>query len=93
MVNKETVRKVAETARISLTSQEVDKFEKELNEILESFSILEKAPTEGIKPSFQPIDLKNITRKDEVEPSLPREKALANTKNKEGPYFKGPKVV
>jgi len=93
MVNKETVRKVAVTARLSLTPEEVDRFERDLNEILEAFAILEKAPTEGVKPSFQPIDIKNVTRKDEVEKSLPREKALANTANKEGPYFKGPKVV
>ena len=91
MVDKKTVQKVAEVARLNLSEKELEQFQKDLNEILQAFSILEKAPQ--AKPSFQPIEIKNATRKDEVEDSLPREKALANTKNKEDGYFKGPKVV
>jgi len=93
MAGKKTVERVAEIARISLTSQETKRMEKDLNEILKAFRVLERASTKGIKPSFQPIEIKNATRKDEVEDSLPRKKAMANTKNKEKGFFKGPRVV
>ena len=59
----------------------------------DSFKILEKAPVKSVKPSFQTIEIRNVTRKDVVEESLPREKALVNTKNKEKGFFKGPRVV
>ena len=93
MVDENTVKKVAETARISLTKKEVLELRGELNQILKSFAVLDKADTRGVEPAFQPIPVKNVTRKDVVEPSLPRKRALANTKNKEGPYFTGPKTL
>lgn len=93
MVDKATVEKVAKIARLTLTSQEISQFEKELNEILDAFKILEKADLEKAKPSLHSLELKNVTRKDEVKPSLPREKALANTRQKQEGYFLGPPVV
>jgi len=93
MVDEETVRKVATLARINLTTEETRKFKKDLDEILEAFKVLEKAPTKGIEPSFQPLPVKNATRKDFIEPSLTQAEALANTKAKEKGYFRGPKVA
>lgn len=87
------VEKIAKAARITLTPEEVKKFEKDFSEILKMFDILEEAKTEGVKPSFLPIEIKNTTRKDEVEPSLSQEEALAQTKQKEKGYFKGPAAV
>ena len=46
-----------------------------------------------VEPSFQPVELKNMTREDKVEDSLKQEEALANTKNKKDGYFKGPRAV
>jgi len=94
MVTEKTVKKVAETARLSLTSAELRKISKDLNNILKAFKELDKAVTgKGIKPSFQPMEIKNVTRKDKVRPGLSQKQALANTKQKERNYFKGPKAV
>ena len=79
-------------ARLSLNQRELGILEKDLGEILQSFKILEEVPAE-VKPSFQPFELKNVTRKDEEEPSLTQEQALQNAKHKEKGYFKGPPVV
>ena len=46
-----------------------------------------------MKPTFQPVDVKNVMRQDVVEPSLSQKEALANAKQKEQGHFKGPKVV
>src|SRR3989344_2439602 len=46
---------------------------------------------EKIKPSFQPIEVKNVLREDSVQKC--EEDMLSNTKNKEEGFFKGPKVI
>ena len=93
MTDQAMVTKIAGIARLSLADKELEKMRKDLDEILDYFKILSQAPVSGVKPTFHPIEIKNATREDKVEPSLPREKALANTKNKEEGYFKGPSVI
>ncbi len=87
------VEKVAKIARLSLTDAEKKKFEKEMKSILEAFSSLDRAKTDGVEPAFQPIPIENVLREDEIEEGLSQEEALANTKHKEGGFFKGPRVV
>ena len=93
MIDEKTVLKVAQIARINLTEEEAKKFAKDLQNVLEAFETLKSVDTKGVKPSFQPIEIKNVMRKDEVEKSLTQKQALSNTKNKESGYFKGPKAV
>ena len=92
VISTETVMHVARLARITLTPAETRKYQKELSEILFAFRSLEKIKT-NVQPSFQPIEIKNVFRKDEVEKCFTREKALANTKHKEDGFFKGPRAV
>jgi aspartyl-tRNA(Asn)/glutamyl-tRNA(Gln) amidotransferase subunit C len=93
MSEKPDIKRVARIARLKLSDQEVRKFSKDMESMLEAFQDLERVPTHGVKPSFQPIETKNVLRKDRVEPSLTQEQALSNSKNKEKGFFKGPKVA
>ena len=93
MPDKETVRKVAEIARLNLSEADLKKMSKDLEDILKAFKDLDKAKTDGVRPSFQPIEMKNVLREDKVEKSIPQEHALKNAKHKEKGYFKGPKAV
>lgn len=93
MPEKPDIKRVAQIARLKLSEHELHKFSKDMESILEAFKDLERVPTKGIKPSFQPIETKNVLRKDRVEPSLKQEQALSNTKNKEKGLFRGPKVA
>lgn len=92
-VDKELIKHVADVARLHLTGNEVDKFVKDFQDILEAFSKVNKVDTKDVKPSFQPVDIKNFTRDDKVEPSLSQEEALSNTEHKKDGYFKGPKAI
>jgi len=92
-VDKELLEHVAELARLKLTEKEIEEFISELKDILEYFSKLDKLDTKGIKPSFQPVELDNVTRDDKVNKSLTQEEALSNSPNKKDGYFKGPKAV
>lgn len=93
MIDKKTVEHIAELARLNLTEDEEEKFAKELSKILEAFSEIKQANTGNIKPSFQPIEVKNVLREDKPEESLSQEDALANAEQKEDKLFKGPKAV
>ena len=93
MINEELLDKIAKLSRIKLNEEEKKKFLKQLNDILEAFKELEKVDVEGIQPSFQPIELKNVLRDD-----FPRRfewDPLSNVhkNNREGKFVKGPKVI
>ena len=92
-VDKELILKVAENARLELSEKEIDQFIKDFKEILEAFSKIDEVNTQGVRLSFQPVELKNMMREDKVEPCLTQEEALANTPHKRDGYFKGPRVI
>ncbi len=92
-MDRKTVKKVAEIARLNLTEGELGRFSDDMNSILEAFKALGKVDTKGVRPTSQPVDNKNVMREDKVEPGLSQPEALANTQNKEEGNFKGPKVV
>ncbi|NOQ38397.1 Asp-tRNA(Asn)/Glu-tRNA(Gln) amidotransferase subunit GatC [archaeon] len=89
----ERIDKVSGIARLELTAEEKKKFEKDLDDILNSFRKLSKIDTTKTVPTFQPVEVKNITRKDIVEESLSQKEALANAKNKEDGCFRGPRAI
>ena len=91
-ITADTVMHIARLSRLNLTKGEVRKYQKELNEILAAFRELKKIKT-NVKPSFHPLAVKDVTRKDEAEQSFYQEQALANTKHKEKGFFKGPRSV
>ena len=90
-ISEETVEHVAKIARLNLSKREVTKFQKELTDITNAFKILDGAP--AAEPSFQPVHIENVMREDKIEPCLPQEISLKNTKHKEKGFFKGPKAV
>ncbi|HIH21494.1 MAG: Asp-tRNA(Asn)/Glu-tRNA(Gln) amidotransferase subunit GatC [Candidatus Diapherotrites archaeon] len=92
-VDKELILKVAKNARLNLSEEEVKKFLPQLQEILEAFSKIDELNVEKAKPSFQPLEQKNVWRKDAVKECLSQEEALSLTKHKKNGYFKGPRVV
>jgi len=92
-VDKELLLRVAKNARLELTDKEIKQFLPELEEIIDAFSELDKLDVSKEKPSFQPIEQKNVMREDKVEECLSQEEALSLTEHKKDGYFKGPKVV
>ena len=92
-ITKELIKHVAEVARLKLTDKEIEKFSKELKEVIETFSKLDKVDTKGIEPSLQPVELKNMLREDKKEQCLTQEDALSLSEHKKDGYFKGPRAV
>ena len=92
-INKELIEHVAEVARLKLTDKEIEKFSKELKEVIEAFSSIDKVDTKDIDTSLQAVELKNMLREDKEEKSFTQEEALSLTEHKKEGYFKGPKVI
>lgn len=91
-VTPEIVKHVAAAARLELTETEIKRFAKDLNNILLAFKDIDKVKA-NVEPSFQPLEIKDILRNDKAEKCLTQDQALANTKHKEGGFFKGPRAV
>ena len=93
-LDEKIVKKVAEVSRLKLSEPEVKRLLVDLNNILNAFKELEKVKTDGVEPTFHPIEVRDVLREDKIEESFDQKKALENVKeNKEDGYFKGPKVV
>ena len=82
------VNKVAKLANLTLTDQEKDKFETQLEETVEYVKELSQVNVKGIEPTSQVTGLENVTREDEIKPSLTQEEALKNAKSTYNGFFK-----
>ena len=92
-ITLEDVEHIAKLARLKLTEEEKQRFQKELGTIIEYFDQLKKLNTDGVPPTTHVVPLENVLREDKVTPSLPVEEALANAPDRKGNYFRVPKVV
>lgn len=85
---KINVSHIAKLANLSLSEQEKKKFEKQLSETIAYIDKLGEINTKDIQPTSQVTGLKNITREDEVTPSLSQEDVLKNAKSTHNGFFK-----
>ncbi|MBQ4411749.1 MAG: Asp-tRNA(Asn)/Glu-tRNA(Gln) amidotransferase GatCAB subunit C [Candidatus Methanomethylophilus sp.] len=90
-MDKDIVARVAKAAHIRLTDEELEKYSKDLGDILEYFAILDEAPNhEG--NGINPIEVADVLRDDVPEEKFESEKLLADMKTYEN-YIRGPKLV
>lgn len=82
------VRKVAKLANLPLTDEEEEKYSKQLSETLDYVKKLGEIDTKNVEPTSQVTGLENVTRDDQVLPSLSQEEALQNAKSTQQGYFK-----
>jgi len=87
------VKYVAHLARISLSPDEEQKLSAQLGNILGYIEKLKEADVSGVEPTAHAFPLVNVTRPDEVRPSLPNEDALRNAPAKASGLFIVPKIV
>lgn len=65
-ITRDDVLKLARLSRIKLSDEEVDKFAKELGEIVDYVEQIDSVNVEGLEPTDQVTGLKNVMRPDEV---------------------------
>ena len=74
------VKHIAKLARLGITEQEEEKFQKELSSILDYVGELNKIDTEGVEPMSGGTDLINVFREDGAEKKTPERKLLEKEK-------------
>lgn len=77
------VQHIAELAKLNLGADEIDRMTQQLSAILDYAARLQALNTDAISPTASVVPLQNVMREDTVEPSLPREDALANAPDKD----------
>jgi aspartyl-tRNA(Asn)/glutamyl-tRNA(Gln) amidotransferase subunit C len=92
-LTRSDVEHVAFLARLGLTEEELDRFQGQLNHILDQYAKLAELDTSAIPPTAQTIELENILRDDVVTPSLPAEAVLGNAPRRSGDYVLVPPIL
>ena len=87
------IKYVAHLARISLTPDEEKKIGAQLGHILGYIEKLSELDVTNVEPTAHAVPMVNVTRADEVRPSLSPEEALRNAPRQAGGLFVVPKIV
>ncbi len=90
---KDTVKHIAELAKLEFKEGEIDLFSEQFKEIVEYIDTLNEVELSDIEPLAQITDFENVLRQDVVQPSISLEDALKNAPKKNENFFKVPKVI
>lgn len=92
-LTEQHVRKIALSARLELSDQEVQRLQKQLSHVLDYMSLLGEVDTTGVEPTAQTTGLKNQLRADEPKPSLSQTQALSQAQRTQKGYIAVPAVL
>jgi len=87
------IKYVAHLARITLTLEEEQHLGPQLARILGHIEKLKELDVNGVEPTAHAVPLVNVTRPDEVRPSLPHDEAMRNAPAQANGLFTVPKIV
>lgn len=87
------VKYTAHLARLALTPDEEKKLGAQIGNILGYIEQLRELDVSNVEPTAHAVPLVNVTRADEIRPSLPHDDALRNAHKQSGGLFIVPKVV
>jgi aspartyl-tRNA(Asn)/glutamyl-tRNA(Gln) amidotransferase subunit C len=87
------VKYVAHLARLSLSAEEEQKIGAQLGQILTYIEKLKEVEVAGVEPTAHAFPLVNVTRPDEVRPSLSNQDALRNAPAQANGLFIVPKIL
>lgn len=92
-LDKETVKNIANLARIKVPEENLDHLAGELSGILDWVEQLNGVDTDGVEPLASVVDVTLPLRTDVVSDGDCRDKVLVNGPETEDGYYAVPKVV
>ncbi len=92
-IDKAEVRRLAALAKIGLSAEETAAMAGELDRIVGFVEQLQKVETEGVSPTDHVTGLVDVTRPDEVRPSMSPDELLANAPERYENYVKVRRVL
>ena len=88
-MDRETVERVARTAHIKLTEDELERYSRDLSEILNYFELLDEAP--GEERGINPVEVADVLRDDEPSMEIDPDLLLRDMDTYER-YVRGPRL-
>lgn len=92
-LSRDDVVNVARLALLDLTDVEIDRFAGQLGAVLESAADIAALDLGDLAPTHHPFGLTNVTRPDEIVPSLDRDVVLSQAPDVEDGRFKTPPAL
>jgi aspartyl-tRNA(Asn)/glutamyl-tRNA(Gln) amidotransferase subunit C len=92
-LTREEVAHLAQLARIDLSDAELDVMAGELAVILHSVARVGQVAAHDVPPMSHPLPLTNVTRADEIRPSLTADAVLAGAPSAEQQRFSVPRIL
>lgn len=86
-LTRKDVDHIALLGRLALTDEEKEKYQAALTSVLKYAEMLNDLDLEGVPPTAHAVSQQNILRQDEVNSSLPVEKALGNAAQSQDDQF------
>jgi aspartyl-tRNA(Asn)/glutamyl-tRNA(Gln) amidotransferase subunit C len=92
-MNKETIIKISDLAKIDIKDDQIDDILTSLEKILNLVDEMNSVNTDNVTPMSHPLNLKQELRKDVVEASDERELFQKNNKYIDNGYYIVPKII
>lgn len=92
-ITRDDVAHVANLARLDLSEADLDRFTDQLGAILDHAADLTSLDLHDVEPMAHPVPLLNVTRPDEVRPSLDRVEVLDAAPAAEAGQFRVPPIL
>ena len=92
-ISRDEVIHIAKLACLNLSEVEIEKYTKDMQEILELANMVNNVNTEGMNETVAANNKRNVLRKDEVVDFGNRELLLQNAPSQDEGMFRIPKVI
>ncbi|MET0540097.1 MAG: Asp-tRNA(Asn)/Glu-tRNA(Gln) amidotransferase subunit GatC [Xanthobacteraceae bacterium] len=92
-IDADTVRRIADLARIAVAEEEIEHLRGELNAILTFVEQLSRVDVNGVEPVTSVVPMQLKKRKDEVTDGQILDQVLRNAPATDDDFFLVPKVV
>ncbi len=92
-MDKKTIIKIADLAKIDIDDSELDEITSSLSKILALVNEMDSVSTEGITPMAHPLNMTQRLRRDEVLEKNQRDELQKNNSYVDDGYYKVPKVI
>ena len=94
-ITSDDVRKVAKLCRLEIPDDDIEKYSNQLEGILEYIAQLERIDTLNVPPTTRAVEVVNVFREDNIVSSSSdvRDKILDQAPQREGEFFRVPKIL
>ena len=92
-IDDEMIEKISRLARLEFGPEDKEKIRKDLEQILTFVGKLNEIDTENVDPLIYLSENRDVLREDKTIPTIGNEEALLNAPEKDGFFFKVPKVI